>query len=447
MDYSAINLLIVSNNSDNRREYTNVLSNQNEAKFNVFETIDTNKAIPICASQPIDCVLFDRNQIDQQDIIFLTSLRQQCLKDNTDIPVILITEKEDQVLARLCLENGIQDFLIKKSASNTSILSAITRAVRTSHEHKNSLTTSIENPNENNSLFGYVLEQVKDSLIIFQIENGKLIEVSNGAASTFGIEREEFIDKSIYEIPSFEPGFHDWKKNIELAKQTNKDVIFNTYYKTGNGKISSLKVNLNFIENNGVDYIVAMAHDLNTKQILDEKFQDIAFIDNDTKIYTSQYLKMNLEKEFRRAMRMAYPLSVVIVSIHNIDKISNLEPSISKSEIIRNISQTIAYNLKRAGDFVSHYNGQDFAIILPNTNHNQAQALCDIIIEKIYTKYDFFNPEKNNGNLLTISMGIATEIPSINNNVKDFLQNAISANKVAVEKKQSSMAFAFNQKS
>ena len=66
----------------------------------------------------------------------------------------------------------------------------------------------------------------------------------------------------------------------------------------------------------------------------------------------------------------------------------------------------MANNLKRSGDSISRFGGEEFVVILPNSNNNawQLAESCRVEIEKL-TILEDVDGEKVN---ITISLGLAT---------------------------------------
>ena len=83
--------------------------------------------------------------------------------------------------------------------------------------------------------------------------------------------------------------------------------------------------------------------------------------------------------EVRRSRREQTPLTVAMLDIDYFKKINDTEGHLTGDECIRHVAQLIRQAVKRPTDDVCRYGGEEFAILLPNTERSGAEQLLESI--------------------------------------------------------------------
>jgi diguanylate cyclase (GGDEF)-like protein len=79
--------------------------------------------------------------------------------------------------------------------------------------------------------------------------------------------------------------------------------------------------------------------------------------------------------------------------------------------------------LQRSGDFIARYGGEEFAIVLPNTNSQGAYHVAQKIRQTI-KNLKIPNSASLHDTIVTISLGVASIIPSVNLGYEILIQAA-----------------------
>lgn len=109
---------------------------------------------------------------------------------------------------------------------------------------------------------------------------------------------------------------------------------------------------------------------------------EVAITDELSGLYTYRYFKYILEYEFKRAKRYSQPLSLIFADIDFFKKINDNFGHQVGDGVIQKISKIIKEKV-RIVDIACRYGGEEFAIILPQTDKYGAKILADRIRKEI----------------------------------------------------------------
>lgn len=144
---------------------------------------------------------------------------------------------------------------------------------------------------------------------------------------------------------------------------------------------------------------------------LHKQISQLAIIDSLTNIYNRRYFDRQLNLEWRRLKRISAPLSLIRCDVDYF-KIYNDTYGHQQGDLcLQKIAEAISNVLKRPGDMLSRYGGEEFTIILPHTHLAGAIKVAEAI--KIAVQ-DLNLPHTNSltNSIVTLSMGVASTVPS-----------------------------------
>lgn len=147
-----------------------------------------------------------------------------------------------------------------------------------------------------------------------------------------------------------------------------------------------------------------------------EKIENQLYFDELTSVYNRATGMNRLMEEMARARRHLKPLSVAMVDIDNFKSINDNYGHLAGDRVLNYVALQIK-SLLRVDDVVSRYGGEEFLIILPETDEIKAFMALERVRENIAKRPVKIGNEKL---FITVSIGIA----EIENN--DTLQEAIN---------------------
>jgi len=128
-------------------------------------------------------------------------------------------------------------------------------------------------------------------------------------------------------------------------------------------------------------------------------------IDELTGLFNRRFYDQKIIAEFRRSRRNLTPLSLVIIDIDYFKKVNDNYGHAAGDTCLTQVAKYLQQVLRRSSDIGCRYGGEEFCLILPETDAQGASALAEelrILIENQVINID------NTSIKLTISCGIST---------------------------------------
>lgn len=134
-----------------------------------------------------------------------------------------------------------------------------------------------------------------------------------------------------------------------------------------------------------------------------KKLSEVSNRDGLTSLFNRRYLEQSLIKEFGRNQRYGTPLSAVMIDLDHFKVINDQFGHLAGDEVLRRTA-TILSNGVREADTAGRYGGEEFMLILPQTNLEGAVKLAERLRQNVAEEKITFN---NVTIRVTISLGIA----------------------------------------
>jgi len=135
---------------------------------------------------------------------------------------------------------------------------------------------------------------------------------------------------------------------------------------------------------------------------MSENLERLAVTDDLTQVFNYRYLKSALRREVKRATRFKQPLSVLMVDVDNLKHYNDRNGHLRGSHLLREIAQLFAQQV-RSWDLVAKYGGDEFTVILPQTERAGAATVGERLRAAV-EEHAF--PLAGRGSI-TVSIGIA----------------------------------------
>ena len=131
-----------------------------------------------------------------------------------------------------------------------------------------------------------------------------------------------------------------------------------------------------------------------------------ARIDPKTGLYNTRHFASVLQSELNRARRFERPLSLIMADLDLLRDINNTYGHLAGDEVLRGIARVFRQELRHY-DVPSRFGGEEFSILLPETDPEEAVAIAERVRRAVAAQR--FEVETSNEPIrATISMGVAS---------------------------------------
>ena len=129
-----------------------------------------------------------------------------------------------------------------------------------------------------------------------------------------------------------------------------------------------------------------------------------------TNLANRRYFNCMFLNEWNRSCRNGNPLSLIMFDVDYFKQFNDHYGHLTGDACLQTLSHSLSQVRRRVGELVARYGGDEFVVLLPNTDKVAAFETAQQI-KQIITSLAIPH-EKNNTGIVTISIGIASLLPS-----------------------------------
>ena len=335
--------------------------------YEIVKASSGQEALEKLVRNQIDLILLDVIMPGMSGLEVLEKLRAD--KKSRVIPVVIVTvlkKTEDKVLA---IEAGCDDF-ISQPFDRYELLARIKSLLRIRSLH--------DEVDEAREYAESIINTVREPLIALD-QDLRVVSVSRSFYEFFKVKPEETVGQLIYDLGNKQwniPKLRDLLETILIEKTT-----FDNYEVEHNfpdlGKRTML-LNARQIQRvRGKERIILLAiEDITERKELEEKLRTLASHDELTGCVNFRSTMELLEIEIARSKRYQKKFSLIMIDIDHFKKINDDYGHLAGNDALAGFANVVK-NSVRSMDIVGRYGGEEFMIILPETDAQFALVVLE----------------------------------------------------------------------
>lgn len=169
--------------------------------------------------------------------------------------------------------------------------------------------------------------------------------------------------------------------------------------------------------------LIAVSHEL---EKANSELQKLANADGLTGLANRRIIDEYLEKETARSIRSEHPIAVIMIDIDNFKLYNDNYGHIAGDSCLKKVSKVLKNTVRRPEDLVGRYGGEEFCVILPNTDMNGAAFVAERIRAEV-EGLKIPHARSSSGSVVTLSIGIASRVPGSKSTATQLLSDADKA--------------------
>jgi diguanylate cyclase (GGDEF)-like protein/PAS domain S-box-containing protein len=266
-------------------------------------------------------------------------------------------------------------------------------------------------------------------------DNKKLLYINPTGANLLGVDRpDELIGGSIFDV--IHPD--NWlsvKQQADLFKKNDRSYrVLEQKLVTLDGRILDVEVKATPITYKGQSAVLAISRDI-TKQKREkrkwlkvhEHLIEIATVDGLTGVSNRRMLNDFLTSEWSRSIRNSTPISLIMLDVDYFKSYNDTYGHLIGDECLITVAQAIKEGLTRSSDLLARFGGEEFAIVLPETNSEGAMHVAERIRGQVEMLAIPHIHSKLPGGMITVSIGVSTLMGSIDTDGIQLIETADKA--------------------
>lgn len=275
---------------------------------------------------------------------------------------------------------------------------------------------------EDLSLFHALIKQSNDAIFIINADTSEFIYVNDKACSDLGYSADELLTLRVIDVSA---SLIDMSRGYSHAAPIRKpNSVFETEYICKDGSHIPIEVTASYVHFREKNFIVSVARDISDRKLLERELQRQAQSDYLTGLANRRHFIKQSEKEIIRTLRYGRPMSLLLLDIDHFKEINDTHGH-QVGDTALQMFAAQCQEVLRDIDIIGRVGGEEFAVVLPETDRNGAFVLAVRLCQSIASLT--MTTDKGASVGLTVSIGLTTLAVGGEANLDSLLRQADEA--------------------
>ncbi len=176
-----------------------------------------------------------------------------------------------------------------------------------------------------------------------------------------------------------------------------------------------------------VEALVGFMFDINERKQIEEKLlrlqkelEELSFQDGLTGIANRRMFDSVMEVEWGNARRNRKPLSLLLVDIDYFKQFNDEYGHIQGDECLKRVASVLRSAASRPRDFIARFGGEEFVLVLPETDIDSAAVVAERCRELIAAQR-ISHARSEVRDILSVSVGVGSIVPTAESEATTFI--------------------------
>ncbi|WP_448374575.1 GGDEF domain-containing protein [Fervidobacterium sp.] len=225
---------------------------------------------------------------------------------------------------------------------------------------------------ESDDRSGMILKRDEKTFCRYVVDKGIKLYVKNSVTDEdlgegYKVRRMRDEVRSVYGVPII---FHGLTRGVILFEKQGENQFSNTTLSVFDKIAQFISLSLRFID---------ILEELEDEK---KKLFEISIKDYLTGAYSRLFLEQFLEKELSKCKRTNDETTVVFLDVNEFKKINDVYGHVYGDKVLKTLVEVVNKNI-RLMDVVARYGGDEFVIVLPETEPESAQVVIERIVKAL----------------------------------------------------------------
>lgn len=255
-------------------------------------------------------------------------------------------------------------------------------------------------PEHELKLFRLLLHASRDGIVVID-QAHRIISANPAFVEMLGYASEdEVIGLYTWE---YEARCNRDQVEVEFSDLSIVNRFFESEHRRRDGSTYPVELSLSGVSVDGIRYVIGICRDITQRRQREAELEYLSFHDPLTGVYNRTYFNLTMK---RLQNSSSYPISFILIDADDLTEVNNEHGHSAGDEYLRQAAALLSHSVSGA-DMVARIGGDEFAVILLQTNSEKAEQAARRIEQQAQQDLPV-----STGPGLSISLGWATAVDS-----------------------------------